>query len=342
MTNELPGLYRVDGIKAAAKSPNGTKFKTVVPLEHIAYNIVLPRVGKRIDRNNYRKKIRENIRAVEFDENCKYGGQYLENQAGIKISSSQMRLGRMGCVLSKELGHVFSAEYSLPQNPDISEYYGYVGQKIGEEELKDTRFSFRADDNGKRGLTNDKDVQEDVRTAVEHYAKMVKKKIPQKRLEKAFRMHDKLDVFVCELTENIIDEAKSTGKLNINKLNAAKEEADYIAEKIGKTVRMEFDSLKDTTDSVADLFRSTGFYHLKGYSLAEAMYENFGAKGSFKYYKKIFATRGGKVRLKTRILEKLPEKDKEKLKELEEKTAGISYFWFARARLFHDLQAILD
>lgn len=143
---ELPGLYEIQGIEMEIRVPK-TSEKTVarVPLSHIAYNIVLPRVGKRIDPVNYRRKISDYIRGIEgtTDPEVVRLASYRKNSKCIMLNYDRP-LFNIPAFICGELGHAFSDfEYDIPDEwAAIKEYYDFLAQKEGEKEFKNSRYSF--------------------------------------------------------------------------------------------------------------------------------------------------------------------------------------------------------
>lgn len=143
---ELPGLYEISGIDMEIRVPKtGEKTVTKVPLGHIAYNVVLPRVGKRIDPANYRRKISDYIRSVEGtrDPEVVQLASYRKNSRCIMLNYDRPFFN-IPAFICGELGHAFSDfEYVIPDEfAAIKEYYDFLAQKEGEREFKNSRYSF--------------------------------------------------------------------------------------------------------------------------------------------------------------------------------------------------------
>jgi len=130
------------GIKTEVKAPTDEKIKTVLQLEHVAYNIVFPTLGKEID-PKYRRKISDNITGIEVVDNLSNPGKYNKMERKIKIRRSQLNYEKIGKVLSAELGHALSPDSNLLFEPNIGEYYDFLAQKLGEGKLKNTKYAFK-------------------------------------------------------------------------------------------------------------------------------------------------------------------------------------------------------
>ena len=141
---ELPGLYEISGIDMEVRVPR-TAEKTVtrVPLSHIAYNIILPRVGKRIDPDNFRRKISDYIRSVESYE----GKNAMKFPDGTIRVPSDLEMYDFAYRIGSELGHAFSDSILVPDvytplNSIMWEYYDFLGKMIAKEEFSGTKFGF--------------------------------------------------------------------------------------------------------------------------------------------------------------------------------------------------------
>lgn len=150
----LPGIYEIKGaLRKKAKVPHkDITIDVEVPLEHVAYNIVLPRVDKKIEGHNQKKAISENIHSI--DEAYVDSMAYSPSMKKIGVSSDLMdnpkKLEKEISVgLCAELGHALSINrYGIPANSDLNviEYYDYLSRLIGEDELKNTKYSFKNED----------------------------------------------------------------------------------------------------------------------------------------------------------------------------------------------------
>lgn len=289
------GVYEIEGIEMNVRIPGTNKTtKTLVPIEHIAYNIVLPRVAKEIFKD-YRRKISEYVRDVEverkdplFLKHKFLGGRYDKENKRIIISPHYLNPKYIGNILCGELGHALSTnEYGLPSKKDtpIHEYYDFLTSKLGETLLKNTKYGFE-----EKGIID---------KAENEYKRL------SKNIERAEKIKKELDEFYKKVMNKDIGVERA--RENLKRYEEPFDELDS-------------EEAKYSSPSMTFNRQNIGYEHVRGYALAEFMYRTFGFKKSFTSPDKIF---DANENLSQDIVDNLGENDKKIIKKLYEELDNI-------------------
>lgn len=288
--SELPGTYDYDGFPKNMRLKNGEKIKSKVPLQHIAYNIILPKVCKEIHPQNFRKFLKNYVPSVRTNENEK-SAEYINRgdsqnhdkedfgksiQISIKnICVDPLLIAKYLCA---EAGHAMSMDiFDVPENTDIREYYDYLAQKIGEDIFSNTIFSFK--------------VESEIASTMHVFERLVEKR-------------DENIYCIKKMEKQLKKTSENTTPGSIKKLKEFYEDCEFAKINLEKVLKICENDCSET--------------HARGYSMAEIMYKNF-EKDAFMHHIDLFTTRDRKIVLRPYVERTLPNEDRDILREVDKK-----------------------
>ncbi|MBN2095183.1 MAG: hypothetical protein JW727_03990 [Candidatus Aenigmarchaeota archaeon] len=145
---ELPGRYDYGFVTQEAKVPGtGEKITTEVSLDHLAYNLVLPALGRKVAKERFRDIIRNNLYSVETSKiPGGHNGAYNSLKKTIRVDTElEGTPQEVASTLFAEGGHLFAENLYRPENFIIDEYYDRVAKHIGEDLFRNTRYGYSVD-----------------------------------------------------------------------------------------------------------------------------------------------------------------------------------------------------